>query len=104
MEQNIEIKTKSSKMQQDKTEGSTSKDWQLRQNMQQNSKDMKTVYQITKKLKGDFGQQSELPVKAVDGRTLSNEDEKLNGKNTFNRYSIAQTHQNLQISQRLQTI
>ena len=39
--------------------------------------DMKTVYQITKKLKGDFGQQCELPVKAEDGRTISNEDEKL---------------------------
>ena len=39
--------------------------------------DMKTVYQITRKLKGDFGQNCDRPVKDEDGTTLTSEDQKL---------------------------
>ena len=39
--------------------------------------DLKTVYQITRKLKGDFGQSCDRPVKDEDGRTLTSEEEKL---------------------------
>ena len=39
--------------------------------------DMKTVYEVTKKLKGNFGQNCDRPVKAEDGTTLTTEKEKL---------------------------
>jgi endonuclease/exonuclease/phosphatase family metal-dependent hydrolase len=39
--------------------------------------DMKTVYQNTKKLKGDYGQYHDLPVKAEDGTHVTIEEEKL---------------------------
>ena len=39
--------------------------------------DMKTVYQITRKLKGDFGQNCDRPVKDEDGTTLTSEEQKL---------------------------
>ena len=42
------------------------------------SQDMKTVYQITKKLKGDFGQSYERPVKAEDGTIQSKLQKKEN--------------------------
>ena len=40
-------------------------------------KDMKTVYQITKKLRGDRGQSQDLPVKAEDGTPITEEQAKL---------------------------
>ncbi|XP_052271877.1 uncharacterized protein LOC127872590 [Dreissena polymorpha] len=39
--------------------------------------DMKTVYQNTKKLKGDYGQHHDHPVRAVDGTHVTLEEEKL---------------------------
>lgn len=36
-------------------------------------KDMKTVYQITKKLRGDLGPNQDLPVKAEDGSAITEE-------------------------------
>ena len=41
------------------------------------NQDMKTVYQTTRKLKGDFGQSYDRPVKAEDGTSLTTEEEKL---------------------------
>lgn len=40
-------------------------------------KDMKTVYQITKKLRGDHGPKQDLPVKAEDGSAITEEKAKL---------------------------
>lgn len=40
-------------------------------------KDMKTVYQITKKLRGDHGPNQDLPVKAEDGSAITEEKAKL---------------------------
>ena len=38
---------------------------------------MKTIYQITRKLRGDRGQKQDLTVKAKDGSTISEEKAKL---------------------------
>jgi len=38
---------------------------------------MKTVYQITKKLRGDHGPNQDFPVKAADGSVLTEETAKL---------------------------
>ncbi|KAH3692390.1 hypothetical protein DPMN_194840 [Dreissena polymorpha] len=38
---------------------------------------MKTVNQITRKLKGDYGKHQDLPVRAEDGTHLTVEEEKL---------------------------
>lgn len=47
-------------------------------------KDMKTVYQITKKLRGDHGPNQDLPVKAEDGSAITEEKAKLERwKRTF---------------------
>ena len=40
-------------------------------------KDMKTVYQITRKLRGDRGQNQDLTVKAKDGSAITEEKTKL---------------------------
>ena len=40
-------------------------------------KDMKTVYQITRKLCGDRGQNQDLYVKAKDGSSITEEEAKL---------------------------
>lgn len=40
-------------------------------------KDMKTVYQIKKKLRGDHGPNQDLPVKAEDGSAITEEKAKL---------------------------
>lgn len=40
-------------------------------------KDMKTVYQITKKLRGDHGPNQDPPVKAEDGSAITEEKAKL---------------------------
>ena len=46
-------------------------------------KDMKTVYQITRRLRGDRGQNQEFTVKAKDGSTITEEKAKLEMEKTL---------------------
>ena len=52
-------------------------------------KDMRTVYQITRKLQGNHGNTQALPLKAVDGSTITEEKRKPNfrgGENTLMKF------------------
>ena len=51
-------------------------------------KDMKTAYQITRKLRGNRGQNQDLTVKVKDGSTITEERQnKIDGENTFSNSS-----------------
>ena len=65
-------------------------------------KDMKSLNQITKKLKRDTGPNQNLPLKDADGKIITVDKEKRDERSISNRFSIVQIHPDLQISRRQQ--